>query len=211
MGQRVDNKRRISSDRARKIRKQKNKIIIAAEGKNKTEKIYFNHFDDGKKSYSISFAKGNYTDPLNLVKMLIDEIKKIGLDLTDGDEAYCVFDTDTNPIKNSIISEAKKLATDNNIKIISSTPSIELWFLLHYEYTTASMSNRDLINRLKNYYPNYDKNVDVYFDINSRMIDAIERAKRLEKYQLDNDRVIGTIEANPNTEVYKIVEELLNK
>lgn len=211
MGQKIENKRKISSDRVRKVRKQKNKIIIAAEGKNKTEKIYFSHFDDGKKSYSISFAKGNYTDPFNLVKMLIDEIKKIGLDLTDGDEAYCVFDTDMDPTKNSIISEAKKLAIDNNIKIISSTPSIELWFLLHYDYTTANMSNKDLMNRLKSYYINYDKNVDIYPHINSKINEAIEKAKRLEKYQLDNGRVIGTVEANPNTEVYKIVEELLNK
>ena len=84
-------KRVISPDRIRNIRKQKNKILIAVEGKNKTEKLYFGNFDDGKKDFSISFAKGNYTDPLNLVKMLIKELDKIGLDLTDGDEAYSYF------------------------------------------------------------------------------------------------------------------------
>lgn len=114
MGRKLTNKRRISSDRKRIIRKQKNKILIAVEGKNKTEKIYFNNFDDGKKNYSISFAKGNYTDPLNLVGMLINEAKKIGMDLDDGDEAYCVFDTDINPKKNKIIDEARKLAFDKN-------------------------------------------------------------------------------------------------
>ena len=51
MGQIIENKRKISSDRVRKIRKQKNKIIIAAEGKNKTEKTYFNHFDDGNNKW----------------------------------------------------------------------------------------------------------------------------------------------------------------
>ena len=79
MGRRIENKRVISNDRVRKERKQKNKIIIAVEGKNKTEKLYFNNFDNGKKNYSISFAKGNYTDPLNLVKMLIEEMKKKGI------------------------------------------------------------------------------------------------------------------------------------
>lgn len=39
----------------------------------------------------------------------------------------------------------------------------------------------------------------------------MERAKKLEKYQLDNNRRIGTVEANPNTELYKIVEYLINK
>ncbi len=107
MGRRIENKRVISNDRVRKKRKQKNKIIIAVEGKNKTEKLYFNNFDNGKKSYSISFAKGNYTDPLNLVKMLIEEMKKIGVDLSDGDRAYCIFDTDIEPIKNTVIKEAR--------------------------------------------------------------------------------------------------------
>ena len=65
MGQRLTKNRRISKDRVRKLRIPKKKIIIAAEGKNKTEKTYFSNFDNGKKSYSISFAKGNYTDPVN--------------------------------------------------------------------------------------------------------------------------------------------------
>ena len=45
MGRRIENKRVISNDRVRKERKQKNKIIIAVEGKNKTEKLYFNNLN----------------------------------------------------------------------------------------------------------------------------------------------------------------------
>ena len=110
-----------------------------------------------------------------------------------------------------IIGNEEQRTSDNNIKIISSTPSVELWFLLHFEYTTASMTNKDLISRLKEHYHNYDKNVDIYPDISDKTIEAIEKAKKLEKYQLDNGKEIGTVEANPNTEIYKIVEELLNK
>ena len=73
--------------------------------------------------------------------MLITEIKKIGLDLTDGDEAYCVFDTDSDFTKNNIIDKARRLALENNIKVITSTPSIEIWFLLHYEYTRTWKEN----------------------------------------------------------------------
>lgn len=210
MGKGISKTRQISSDRVGKKRKQKNKIIIAVEGKNKTEKIYFSHYDNGKKGYSISFAKGKFTDPLNLVKMLIKEIQKLGLDLTDGDEAYCVFDTDMDPSKNNIIKSAKRLAEDNDIKIISSTPSIELWFLLHYEYTTANMDNKTLIKRLKSFNSKYDKNVDIYLDINNNVDIAIDRAIKLEKYQQDNNFVIGTTFANPSTEVYKIVSHLIN-
>ena len=211
MGRRVEHNRRISNDRVRKVRKQKSKILIAAEGKNKTEKTYFSNFEDGKKSYNITYARGNNTDPLKLVKMLIKEIDELKLDLQDDDVAYCIFDTDVDPNKNKIIEEAIQLARKNNIKIITSSPCFELWFLLHYDYTTANMDSKEVIKRLKEYYPKYEKNINIYPDIIKEIDLAIDRAKKLEKYQTDNNRRIGTVEANPNTEVYKIVEYLMKK
>ena len=211
MGRRVEHNRRISNDRVRKVRKQKSKILIAAEGKNKTEKTYFSNFEDGKKSYKITYARGNNTDPLKLVKMLIKEIDELKLDLQDDDVAYCIFDTDVDPNKNKIIEEAIQLAKKNNIKIITSSPCFELWFLLHYDYTTANMDSEEVIKRLKEYYPKYEKNINIYPDIIKEIDLAIDRAKKIEKYQIDNNRRIGTVEANPNTEVYKIVEYLMKK
>lgn len=73
------------------------------------------------------------------------------------------------------------------------------------------MTNKDVISKLKVHFPNYDKNVNIYSDINKNVNDAIKRAKQLEKFQLSNGRIIGTVEANPNTEIYKIVENLLNR
>lgn len=61
MVSKIEKTRKISKDRVGKIRKTKSKILIAVEGNNKTEKIYFNNFDDGKKDYSIIIAKGNDT------------------------------------------------------------------------------------------------------------------------------------------------------
>ena len=211
MGRRVEHNRRISNDRVRKVRKQKSKILIAAEGKNKTEKTYFSNFEDGKKSYNITYARGNNTDPLKLVKMLIKEIDELKLDLQDDDVAYCIFDTDVDPNKNKIIEEAIQLAKKNNIKIITSQTCFELWFLLHYDYTTANMDSEEVIKRLKEYYPKYEKNINIYPDIIKEIDLAIDRAKKIEKYQIDNNRRIGTVEANPNTEVYKIVEYLMKK
>lgn len=200
--------RSISKDRSRNFRKTKNKIIIAVEGTNKTERIYFNNFDDGKKKYSITIAKDKNTDPINLVKKLNKEIKRLGLDLKNGDKAFCVFDVDTNVNKNKIIDEATKLAKKYNIDIITSTPCIELWFLLHFEYTTSNLSNSEVIKRLKTYC-DYKKNKNIYLEINDKVDYAIERAKKLELFQKDNGRIIGRVESNPNTEVYKIVEYLI--
>lgn len=210
MGRRIENNRKISSDRVRKFRKQKSKILIACEGNNKTEKNYFNNFENRQKNYNITYTKGNDTDPLKLVQMLIREIKELEIDLTAGDSAYLIFDTDMDLNKNKIINDAIKMAKENNVKVITSTPCVELWFLLHYEYTTANMSNDDVIKRLKKHYPKYEKNIDIYSDINQNVYEAIHRTEKLEKYQLDNGRKIGTVEANPNTEMYKIVKELEN-
>ena len=210
MGRKVEHKRIISNDWVRKIRKQKNKILIAVEGKNKTEKKYFSNFENGKKSYNITYARGNNTDPLKLVQMLIREIDELKLDLTHGDAFYCIFDTDMDAHKNKIIEKAMQLAHKNNIKIITSSPCVELWFLLHYEYTTAHMSNEDVIKRLKDYYPKYEKNINIYPDIINNLSLAIKNAKKLEQHQLDTKHKIGTVEANPNTEMYKIVEYLKN-
>lgn len=54
--------------RRRKIgsRKRKSIILIAAEGKNETEKNYFKHFRNDK--FVIEFTKGNDTDPENMYR-----------------------------------------------------------------------------------------------------------------------------------------------
>lgn len=201
--------RKISNDRVRKIRKRKNKILIAVEGTNKTEKIYFSNFDDGKKPYTITIAKGNDTDPLGLIKLLSKEIDKRDIDLSNGDIAFCIFDTDVNTKKNKIIKDAINLAKEKGIRIITSTPCIELWFLLHFEYTTARLSNNSVIKRLKKYLPKYEKNINIFPDIKDKVYEAIDRAKRLESFQLQNNKIISMVEANPNTEIERIVEELI--
>ena len=211
MGRKIENHRKISNYRVRNIKKPKSKVLIAVEGNNKTEKMYFNNFESRDKSFNITYAKGNNTDPVKLVKMLIKEIKKLNIDLKGEDVAYCIFDTDVNPNKNKLIKEATTLANKNNIGIITSAPSIEMWFLLHFDFTTSYMNNEEVMNKLKKYYPKYEKADNIYPFIKDNTNIAIKRAKKLEKYHSDNHKIIGTIEANPNSEIYKIVEYLLNK
>ena len=67
------------------------------------------------------------------------------------------------------------------------------------------------MKRLKKYLPKYQKNINIFSDIKDKVYDAIERAKRLESFQLQNNKIIGMVEANPSTEMYKIVEELINE
>lgn len=199
-----------SKDRQRNKnnRKSKRVILVAYEGKNKTERNYFDSFKGIDKDYTIKVVPGNETDPVNLVKQTIEKVKELRLILEDDDRAFCIFDTDINPSKNIQIKEALKLAQNNNITIITSAPCIETWFLLHYEYTTSNMNSENVIKRLKGHFPNYNKNCNMYPIIVSKTKIAYNNAKKLEKYQIDNGRIIESVEANPHSDVYKIIDEL---
>ena len=190
-------------------RKSKKVILVAFEGKNKTENNYFSNYRLRDKDYIIKLVPGNETDPINLVNKTIIKVKELGLNLEENDRAYCIFDTDLDERKNMQIIKARKLAKKYHIIMITSNPCIELWFLLHFEYTTAWLSNNDVINKLKKYYPKYEKNINIFPEIKDKVFEAIKNAKKLESFQLDNNKIIGIVDANPSTEMYKIVEELI--
>ena len=190
-------------------RKSKKVILVAFEGKNKTENNYFSNYRLRDKDYIIKLVPGNETDPINLVNKTIVKVKELGLNLEENDRAYCIFDTDLDERKNMQIIKARKLAKKYHIIMITSNPCIELWFLLHFEYTTAWLSNNDVINKLKKYYPKYEKNINIFSEIKDKVSEAIKNAKKLESFQLDNNKIIGMVDANPSTEMYKIVEELI--
>ena len=111
-----------------------------------------------------------------------------------------------------IKDEAIKLASENGIEIIMSTPSFELWYRLHYSYTSkVYSSNKELINDLKNYIPVYKKSLDIYDIIKDKTDFAVNNSKRLEKEQIENGKEINNISCNPYTAVYKPVEYMLNR
>ena len=200
----------MSKDRRRNKnnRKSKRVILVSVEGKNKTEKNYINNFSSREKDFVIKVVPGNETDPINLVEQAIKKSKELNLDLEEDDKAYVVFDLDTNINKNKQIKEAIDIANQNNIIPIVSTPCIELWFLLHYEYTTATMSNDEVIKKLKKYYPKYEKNCNIYKEINKNTNTAIKNAKKLEKFQTKNHKNLQMVEVNPYTEMHKLIEEI---
>lgn len=194
--------------RGKVTRKRKPIILIATEGKNKTEKLYFNHFNKNR-SYSIMFSKGNYTDPINMINALEKEMKERGMNKDDGDIAYCVFDTDCNTSKQVQINQAIDKCKKKNIELIKSNPCFEIWFILHYSNSTKQYnSNTELMDKLKKYIPQYEKNKDVFQLISDRTNIAIENSKKLESYHIKLGKDINDIECNPSTQIYKIVEKI---
>lgn len=185
-------------------------VIIGCEGKNKTEKIYFNNFNS--RQCIIKFSKGISTDPKGIVQDLINFIKSNEIEIEENDKVYAVFDTDIGQNKQQRIEEAKSLAEENGVEIITSTPTFELWFLLHFGFTTkVFVSNKALQDELAKKIPNYSKSNNTYLAVKGLTEQAIENAKRLEQYQLNEGRALDSENCNPYTGVYKITEELIDR
>lgn len=189
-------------------RKSKRVILVSYEGKNKTEKIYFNNFCNRENDFIIQIVPGNETDPVNLVKQTIQKKNELGLDLDADDRAFCIFDTDTKMQKEKQIIEAINLASKYNIKIVTSCPCFEVWLLLHYEYTTGYLDNDSVISKLRKHNDKYEKNYNIYPEIKTYINTAIENAKKLEKFQLENNREKNSVKANPHTNIYEIIEDI---
>lgn len=190
-------------------RKRKKVIFIATEGKNKTERLYFKKFNSDK--VQMRFAKGGSTDPVNMVSELLSECKDMGFDPEAGDMAYCVIDSDFSINKNNQMALADKKAKKNDLSLIVSSPCFEIWYLCHYEYSTKVFgSNEEVIDELKKRMPQYAKNKEDMYEILLQMKDnAVENAKKLEKYNLHSGKKLHTVEFMPSTEVYRIIETIV--
>ncbi|SFC38576.1 RloB family protein [Clostridium uliginosum] len=228
-----------SRDQLRKKRKTNPTIVIICEGKD-TETMYFDNFNSKYTKVDVRIAdknskgknKGKSTDPENLVKKAI-EIKKNDYDINekDGDRVWCVFDVDINYNNNNAIQskideiqKAKVLSSKSKIRLGISNPCFELWYLLHFEYTTANLKNyEDVKKRLDKYLSNYDKNKDIYNELKDKLTCAIDNSKKLKKHHESLDKILPNAEndyvkinsesfvkSNPYTNIFDLVEYMEN-
>ena len=206
MVRKVDQKKR-----GKVSRKTKKIILIGAEGKNQTERKYFKAFNQVQSEYKIMAGKGNNTDPVGVVEDLLKSAKQEELDLKDGDILACFIDVDFKNGRDQELRAAMKLARQNNVSVFLSNPCFEIWYLLHFRYSTKLYgSNEEVIKELGSYISDYSKSKDVYDVIENKIDQALLNTKRLESYHLEN----GTndrLKKLPSTEAYKLIEMILEK
>lgn len=111
-------------ERGNSKRKQKRIILIAAEGRNKTETNYFKKWNNSE--YRIAFVKNEYTDPVNMVNALDKDFRSKGLSHKNGDMGFCLVDHDCQSSKDEAILKADKIAGKKNLKLLVSNPCFEL-------------------------------------------------------------------------------------
>jgi hypothetical protein len=184
-------------------RKQKNLIVIVSQGL-ETEPNYFKHFNKCGCSFLLKIkAKGK--DPISLIKYA-KFLKENEFALSRKDKIYCIYDVNSTSEKS--LKDAQELAEKNGLISCISNPCFELWFLLHFAYSTSGFSSysdvkRDLIKHISR----YDKNMDVHDQLLSKQPSAIRHAKELD----DHHKRVGICSirgCNPSTDIYKLVEYL---
>lgn len=189
------------------MKRRKAVILLATEGLNKTERNYFVEFNRKQNKYQVSFSSGSNTDPLGIVRDACRAAEKNELDFSLGDKVYAVFDTDFG--KEKQIREARELAKKNRVSLLLSNPCFEIWILLHFRFSTRGFqSNEEVLNELKNRWPEYRKNINTFSYIADRHEVAIENAKQLLLFHdsVSDEKQIE--KRNPSTNVHELVEIL---
>ena len=189
-------------------RDRKSIVMLSVEGKNQTEKNYFNGLK--LRNVRIVFARGNDTDPINMAKALCRDYKSKSLTLELGDRAYCVIDGDLSKEKELQIAKAEELIKGIKGQVIVSNPCVEVWFTCHFTDSTKQYKSSDeAVKRLQEFIPDYEKNVKGISDLLAdRTSHALENAEKLNSYNQMAGRKKHHADYQPSTEIPVIIEYL---
>lgn len=170
------------------------RILIISEG-SKTEPLYFEEIRAAYHLHSANVVVQPSqlgTSPINVVqyaKQLFEEgdlHKRIAP--RSFDQVYAVFDRDDHDSYFNSLSLATSLdgtlRNDNketiSFKAIASVPSFELWLLLHYEDIHSPIHRNEVMQRLKQHIPGYEKGSGGAFATTSSQLNtATQRAQIL--------------------------------
>jgi hypothetical protein len=186
-------------------------VIVVCDGA-KTEPIYFKNFKSRDKLFHIKVVHSG--------KNYLDLIKK-GIHESDGVEGacdvWCVSDVDADPntpynesSKNQQLKEFKEQARKYGFQIALSNPCFELWYLLHFGYSTSNLPTyKSLEQKLSVHLPNYSKTKNYFSQLSDTMDYAISNAKKLEKHHADLGIAdFASVAVNPYTDVWQLVEQI---
>jgi len=135
------------------------------------------------------------------------KVKKLEVETStvrdDYDEIFCVVDVDDHPS----LGDAVQTARDNSLNLIISNPCFEYWYILHFERTGSSFSNRQQLYRnLEGFLgQQYDKSgCDFFETVYPRTETAIDNSKEILRSQWHNEEDLR--KCDPSTHVHIVVK-----
>ena len=187
-----------------KRNKKKPLIVICSEGgKKSSEYYYFRNY--ASRNLRIQFSTGNSTDPKGMLDDLLKYIYNEDIKSEDNCRIFLVLDTDLNERRINEIKEIESECTKHNIEIITSAPTFEIWYVIHYRNKRLKFqSSQDVKKELQNINGIYTESMDMYKIIKNSTDNARSIAKTLEQQIIRNNEDL--LSANPRTSIYKILD-----
>ncbi len=180
-------------------------IVICTEGGNKTEEIYFKNFRE--RNLRIQFSTGNSTDPEGMLEDLLKYIENEDIKSEDECTIFLVIDTDLSPKRIEKIKKIKPICDRNNIILITSSPTFEIWYLMHYDKNVKVFtSSLEVKKSMLKHIPKYTESMNIFPKIIDKLDKAYSTSKKIEsRAAKENEDIINV---NPHTDVYKIIDKI---
>ena len=188
------------------LRKSKKKplIVICSEGGKKSSEYYYfrNHTN---RDLRIQFSTGNSTDPKGMLDDLLKYIRNEDIASEDNCRIFLVLDTDLDERRISEIKEIEQECIDNNIEIVTSAPTFEIWYVMHYRNNKLKFqTSKEVKRELQNLNGAYTESMDMYKIIKDSTENARSTAQSLEQQIIRNNEDL--LSSNPHTSIYKILD-----
>lgn len=186
--------------------KKKPLIVICSEGGKKSSEYYYfrNH---ANRDLRIQFSTGNSTDPKGMLEDLLKYIRNEDIASEDNCRIFLVLDTDLDEKRISEIKKIEPKCLDNNIEIVTSAPTFEIWYLMHYRNNRLNFqTSKEVKRELQNINGTYAESMDMYKIIKESTDNARSTAKSLEQQVIRNKDDL--LSSNPHTSIYKILDAI---
>lgn len=221
-------KRRKARNAAELVRQQQARALnlrclIVCEG-SKTEPQYLCELRDNwgipHTHVSIKPSRGASPDQVvQTAESLYDDDAKLG---DSYDKVFCVFDRDEHSTFRTAVQQIRAMTTAGKpFKAITSTPCIELWFLLHFGYSDAPFSRQGkksvgdvAVSQLKtkNDFKHYSKGQrGVAALLLDRLPQARKHAVLLRNAALTAQANDPQLESNPWTNMDELIDYIENR
>ena len=178
-------------------------LLLVLEGRNKTERKYFSHYQVRECNYKLVIKDSGATDVMGMARRATNLYKEYQMDAALGDRAFCLIDMDLREDKYNAYLKARQ--TYHNITLIVSNPCFEVWLLYHFtENPKAESSSQAVKEQMKKYVPEYNESMDVYaqYDLKEKYMVAINRSEK-KNALYEEKRTL--VDRNPYTEVQKLI------
>lgn len=179
------------SGRRPPFREPRRRLLVVCNGE-RTEPTYFRGLNEHLRNPAVRIkVKARVRAPEDLVRYA-RSIAPEGSD--EFDEVWCVVDSDEYDL-----APAAALAAKRKVGLAVSNPCFELWLLLHHQDCAAPLCDaRAALRQLTRRVPGYQKNDLRFEDFKSGVMDALQRAERLDPTGCDHG-------CNPSSGVWKLV------